>query len=154
MAGKGHVGKAGQLAVMAEFLLRGSNVAMPEVDLGDDIFVVHDRQGQLWRIQVKTAVGKPRGGGWRGKFSVASRQLATARTPHLHYVLAFRCGSGWEFLVLEREQLRREHTEQQAGSASGENIVFAVRLSPTEVRCGRGDWRAFRNCWDEWPTAD
>jgi len=36
MAQSGYVGKAGQLAAMAEFLLRGYNVAMPEVDVGDD----------------------------------------------------------------------------------------------------------------------
>ena len=38
MVGPNFVGKAGQLAVMAEFLLRGYNVAMPEVDVGDDIY--------------------------------------------------------------------------------------------------------------------
>jgi hypothetical protein len=37
-----YVGKAGQLAVMAEFLLRGYNVAMPEADVGDVFFVVED----------------------------------------------------------------------------------------------------------------
>lgn len=30
------------MAVMAEFLVRGYNVAIPEVDIGDDIFVVRD----------------------------------------------------------------------------------------------------------------
>lgn len=35
-----YVGRAGQMAAMAEFLLRGYNVAVPEVDVGDDIFVV------------------------------------------------------------------------------------------------------------------
>lgn len=34
-----YVGRAGQMAVMAEFLLRGWNVALPEVDIGEDIFV-------------------------------------------------------------------------------------------------------------------
>jgi hypothetical protein len=42
MASKSHIGKAGHLAAMAEFLLRGYNVAQPEVDIGDDIFVVND----------------------------------------------------------------------------------------------------------------
>ena len=32
-------GRAGQMAVMAEFLIRGYNVAIPEVDVGDDIFL-------------------------------------------------------------------------------------------------------------------
>ena len=37
-----YTGRAGQLAVMAELLLRGWNTAIPEVDVGDDIFVVRD----------------------------------------------------------------------------------------------------------------
>jgi hypothetical protein len=32
-----YIGKSGQLAAMSEFLWRGWNVAMPEVDEGDDI---------------------------------------------------------------------------------------------------------------------
>ena len=75
MAKESFVGRAGQLAVMAEFLLRGYNVAMPEVDVGDDIFVVHDRRGTLWRIQVKTALGKPRSYGYSGQFAVGLKQL-------------------------------------------------------------------------------
>lgn len=37
-----YLGKAGQLAAMASFLVRGWNVATPEVDVGDDLFVVED----------------------------------------------------------------------------------------------------------------
>ena len=50
-----YVGKAGQLYVMSEFLMRGWNVAMPEVDTGDDIFVVEDENDTFYRVQVKTA---------------------------------------------------------------------------------------------------
>ena len=49
-----YVGRAGQMAVMAELLWRGWNVALPEVDVGDDVLVVKDDSGDLWRIQVKT----------------------------------------------------------------------------------------------------
>jgi hypothetical protein len=48
-----YLGKAGHLAVMSEFLTRGWNVAIPEVDIGDDIFVVQDESGTLRRIQEK-----------------------------------------------------------------------------------------------------
>nr|GFA88714.1 hypothetical protein [Tanacetum cinerariifolium] len=34
-----YLGKAGQFAVMAGCLMRGFNVAIPEVDIGDDLFV-------------------------------------------------------------------------------------------------------------------
>lgn len=42
-----YLGKAGHLTVMSEFLLRGWNVAIPEIDIGDDIFVVQDESGTL-----------------------------------------------------------------------------------------------------------
>ena len=38
---------------MAEFLWRGWNVAIPEVDIGDDLFVVQDEEAHLYRIQVR-----------------------------------------------------------------------------------------------------
>ena len=38
--GTQYTGRAGHLAVMAELLIRGWNTAIPEVDVGDDIFVV------------------------------------------------------------------------------------------------------------------
>ena len=46
-----YLGKAGHLTVMSEFLTRGWNVAIPEVDIGDDIFVVQDDNGTLRRVQ-------------------------------------------------------------------------------------------------------
>ena len=44
-----YLGKAGHLTVMSEFLMLGWNVAIPEVDIGDDIFVVQDENGTLRR---------------------------------------------------------------------------------------------------------
>ena len=50
-----YLGKAGEFLVMSHFLMRGWNVAVPEVDRGDDIFVIEDTEGIYYRIQVKTA---------------------------------------------------------------------------------------------------
>jgi hypothetical protein len=154
MPGKGHVGKAGQLAVMAEFLLRGYNVAMPEVDIGDDIFVVHDREGQLWRIQVKTAVGKPTRRGHRGKFAVAEGQLRAKRVPDLFYVLSLRRGPAWEYLVIPRRELFDEHETFSAGSRSGDNVIFAIHFTEASVICSGRDWQPRRNNRAEWPILD
>jgi hypothetical protein len=118
MPTKAHVGKAGHLAVMAEYLLRGYNVAMPEVDEGDDIFVVHDGIGRLWRVQVKTAIGQPTRVGHRGKFAVGRKQLAKLKEPDLWYVFACRREAGWEFTVVPREVLHAEHIRHGAGSVS------------------------------------
>jgi len=53
-----YIGSAGQAAAMSEFLVRGYNVAIPEVDRGDDLFVVQDASGSFNRIQVKTSIAK------------------------------------------------------------------------------------------------
>ena len=37
---------------MAEFAARGWNVAVPEVDVGDDIFIIRDQNFDASRIQV------------------------------------------------------------------------------------------------------
>ena len=48
-----YLGRAGEFVVMSHFLMRGWNVAVPEVDIGDDIFVIEDAKGISLRIQVK-----------------------------------------------------------------------------------------------------
>src|SRR5258708_856981 len=98
MVGPIFVGKAGHLAVMAEFLLRGYNVATPEVDVGDDIFVVNDGVEQLWRIQVKTAIGVGRGYGCSGPYQVPLAQLRDSGPTPLFYVFVLRWESRWEFV--------------------------------------------------------
>jgi hypothetical protein len=128
VAQSGYVGKAGHLATMAEFLLRGYNVAMPEGDEGDDVFVVEDQSGELWRIQVKTAVGQRRRKGWRGTYSCSLNQLQTEKKPDLFVVFALRRESTWEFLLIRRKVLRDEVETYQVGSRSGANVVLAVNF--------------------------
>jgi hypothetical protein len=65
-----YLGKAGHLFIMSEFLMLGWNVAIPEVDIGDDIFVVQDDSGTLRRVQVKTSTSKIRKDGFSAQFSV------------------------------------------------------------------------------------
>jgi hypothetical protein len=154
MASKGHVGKAGHLAVMAEFLLRGYNVAMPEVDVGDDIFVVHDREGTLWRIQVKTAVGKQSGNGFRGKFAVTVEQLNREKGPDLVFVFALRRGVPWEFLVIPRAILQEETSVHHTGSESGGTILYTVRSASGGVFCSGRDWSVYRGNWAAWPLIE
>ena len=43
------------MAVMSEFLFRLINVAVPEVDVGNDVFVVRENDEAVTRIQVKYA---------------------------------------------------------------------------------------------------
>ena len=152
MASRGHVGKAGHLAVMAEFLLRGYNVAMPEVDIGDDIFVVEDRGGQLWRVQVKTGICKAKGTGHEVKVAASLPQLKERRTPDLFYVFALRFEDRWEFLVVPRELLLAERQDHNAGSVSDDRVLFTLRIDSAGVSCSGRDWQAWRNDWGEWPV--
>lgn len=151
MAESDYVGKAGQLATMAEYLLRGYNVAMPEVDRGDDIFVVEDSTGQLWRIQVKTAIGKKHEYGYSGQFKISLEQLQMARKPDLHYVLALRAGDRWEFVIIPRATLRRLHRRAGIGSVAGEHVILNCRFTATEVLCSEADLQRYRNNWRRWP---
>jgi hypothetical protein len=145
-----HVGKAGQLAAMAELLLRGYNVAMPEVDRGDDIFVVENDSGQLWRIQVKTAIGKRTRTGWRAKYSIAFRQIETVKTPDLNFVLALRREASWEFLLFGRKALFDEVDQHQVGSHIGPDVLLTVSFQDAAVLCSRRNWQAHRNNWSAW----
>ena len=78
------------MAVMSEFLDRGYNVAVPEVDIGDDIFVVHDGSGVYRRIQVKTSYAKPTRKGTSARYSLRLSQLAEPTAPETWYVFVRR----------------------------------------------------------------
>jgi hypothetical protein len=60
----------------------------------------------------------------------------------------------WEFLVIPRVALEEETNTHQTGSESGDNVLYTVRSSPTEVVCTNRDWSAYRNDWREWPLID
>lgn len=147
-----YVGRAGQLAVMAELLLRGWNVALPEVDIGEDVFVIKDDNGDLSRVQVKTATAKAQRDGYSAQFSVSLRQLRRPRTPDLVYIFAVRNGEGWEpFVVIDRSALWEGHELHGVGSSNGESVVFRFVLSGPSLSCSGRDFRVYRNDWSRWP---
>ena len=70
-------GHSGQNAVKAELLFRQCNVAVPEVDLGTDVFAFRDARPEMARIQVKTAQGRryKNEAGYSATFHVPLKQL-------------------------------------------------------------------------------
>ena len=147
-----YIGRAGQLAVMGEFLFRGWNVALPEVDVGDDVFVVKDEGGDLFRIQVKTATSKPSGSAYSAQFAVGLSQLKTPRVPDLINVFAVRHISHWgPYLVIARDALDHEYEVNRVGSASRGQLILRLVYEHERVRCGKRDLNAFRNDWSRWP---
>ena len=153
MAQSGYVGKAGHLAAMAEFLLRGYNVAMPEVDVGDDIFVVADREGTLWRIQVKTAIGKRRRYGYSGKFAISLEQLNRPKKPDLYLRLrpARRRPVGVHHHPAGT--LSRLHDEAGIGTVVGGDLILNCRLTATKALCSGIDLQPYRNDWRSGPLS-
>ena len=148
-----YIGRAGQLAVMGEFLLRGWNVALPEVDVGDDVFVVKDEGGDLFRIQVKTATSKASGSAYSAQFAVGLSQLKTPRVPDLTYVFAVRHTSNWgPYLIIARDALHQEYEVNRVGSASKEQLILRFVYEHDRVRCGKRDLNAFQNDWSRWPV--
>jgi hypothetical protein len=148
MVGPNFVGKAGQLAVMAEFLLRGYNVAMPEVDVGDDIFVVNDGVERLWRIQVKTAIGLGRGYGCSGQYLVPLAQLRDIDPSPLYYIFVLRWEGHWEFVSLSQKKLEREQSRFGVGSVAGDNLLLYLAFRRGELLCSGRSWQRNRNNWD------
>jgi hypothetical protein len=151
MVWESFIGKAGQLATMAEFLLRGYNVAMPEVDVGDDVFVVNNRAEKLWRIQVKTATGEPRGYGCSAQFLLSLKQLREPAETPLFYVLTLRWDERWEFLVISQKTLRAEYKRHSLGAATDGNLVLYCAFKKTEVICSNRNLQNYRNNWNPWP---
>lgn len=145
-----YVGAAGQAAVMSEFLLLGYNVAVPEVDVGDDLFVVNDAGGNFRRVQVKTATAKPTRRGYTAQFLIPVRQLEQPHTPELYYVFAVRGESRWaDFLIVERKELFEIHSVHQVGSLIGvadkQQVRLAISFRDADVTCGGQSFQAMRN---------
>jgi len=144
--------------VMAEFLWRGWNVAIPEVDVGDDVFVVRDADGTLYRIQVKTACGTKRSYGFSAQFNVGKHQLQTPRVPDLTYVFTTRLDDQWgPVVVFGRKELYDLHVTHSCGSAIANSIIFSFTYSTTSDRAFAGKWggpvdvSTHINEWSRWP---
>lgn len=109
-----HFGMAGHFAAMSEFLLRGYNVAIPSVDVGDDVFVVDDREGTLRRIQVKTGdsskIRDERGADGQlaaksVRYTLSRRQLSEKKVTKLYFMLMVRWEDRWRYLLVPRDDL-------------------------------------------------
>ena len=156
MATTHYVGKAGHLAVMGELCLRGYNVAMPEIDKGDDIFVVRDDSGAMWRLQVKTSLGTANVKSRRYQFRIRNTAIQTPQTPELHFIFVLRKDTRtWRYLVMDRAVLRNYVNNQNMGSAGPEYHQLYITLSDTGnetfATCSGIDLSAHLEDWVTWP---
>jgi hypothetical protein len=153
-------GRAAQLAAVAELLRLRCNAAIPEIDLGTDVFAFRDGREEVARLQVK-ACTVPRayadGSGFSARFALPLKQLrGFDDRPPLFYVLAvYRDGHWSDYLVVGRARLRGFENERGAGKfgspneASGE-LTITVEFRAT-VTCSGRDLTDCRNAWATLP---
>lgn len=108
-----YFGRAGEYFAMSELLLRGWNVAVPVVDVGDDVFVINDDDKTTWRVQVKTTMdvspGTGSDGSTKARFTLSRAQLGASHDTELFYMLMMRGSSRWRYLVIARKDLFAIH---------------------------------------------
>ncbi len=157
-------GRSGHLAVMAEFLHRRINVAIPEVDVGDDIFVVKGVAVEVTRVQVKGATAREQQNSYFALINVPEDQLSVPQdNPPLVYIFPIRRREGkqgrwFDFMVIRRGTLYARYINDQAGTPhvdpKGRRYVqFRIVLTNTTARSGPGqvDFQMYRDAWTPWP---
>ena len=152
MPGTQYVGTAGQLAVMSELSLRGYNVAIPQIDKGDDVFVVNDASGAMARVQVKTSRGKNQAQSRAYQFRVRETAIQVPQNPELHFVFVCRAPDRWRFVVVPRQVLHNYVVAQNVGTASNEYRVFPITLhNDGTATCSGVHLQHHLEDWTPWP---
>jgi hypothetical protein len=171
MAGKRtHFGRAGEYHAMSELLLRGWNVAVPVVDVGDDAFVIDDRDKTTRRVQVKTAKAEPiksptegtGAGRVRATFNLSRQQLRTPQAIELLYIFLVRFPTSWRFLVIPRRdlfQVRATYVAMARTSpgrrplvdedATTDGLVFAVEIEGDAASGWEGTLDGYLDRWPD-----
>lgn len=150
-----YLGKAGHLAIMSEFLMLGWNVAIPEVDIGDDIFVVQDDNGTLRRVQVKTSNTTSRKESFSGQFSVSVKNLRNISNIPVHYVFIVRHNGEWSKPVIIRQDYLLNHFENdKVGSESKGNVTFYFSFSKGKTECSGQDFTKYISDYTDFPIIE
>jgi len=155
-------GRSGHLAVMAEFLHRRINVAIPEVDVGDDVLVVKGTDAAVTRVQVKAATAKEQNDSFFALINVPLDQLSVPQdTPSLVYVFPIRHRNRWsDFIVIRRSTLFAIHTDgagrRFVDDKGNMQVQFRIVFRETSALCGpaaAADFQPFRDAWEPWPPS-
>jgi hypothetical protein len=149
-----YIGKAGQLYVMSEFLIRGWNVAMPEVDTGDDIFVVEDENETFYRVQVKTANAVKRKQGYSVQFNLPLYQLEEYEAS-IYYVFLIRNSNGWsQMLLIPQSSILYHLQNSKIGSVYKNNLTLYFSVQNDKITCSNLDFTEYINNFNDFPTVN
>jgi hypothetical protein len=147
-----YLGKAGQLLVMSEFLARGWNVATPEVDVGDDLFVIEDKEGIFFRVQVKTASTIENISGYSARFNLPIEQITFPITPPLYFVFVLRKNLKWsDCLVVPRTAIDKLYKNNKLGSKAGKYVLLNFIFKNEKVYCSNVDFTEHINNFEDFP---
>ncbi len=150
-----YLGKAGHLNIMSEFLMLGRNVAIPEVDIGDDIFVVQDDDGTLRRVQVKTSTSTARKESYSGQFSVSVKNLRNVSNILVHYIFLVRHNNEWSKPVIIRQDYLLNHfSNNQVGTAAYGTITFYFSYNNGKVECCGQDFTKYIKDFSDFPKIE
>lgn len=165
-----YTGMSGQFAAMSEFLWRGYNVAMPAVDVGEDIFVVEAAKGVLRRVQVKTAGTSGHTNGTKKvQFGLSRAQLnLEPGGSDLFFMLLTRWDDvdpkvPWRFILIRSETLnafRRQPPPNAArrgrpvlpDAAAGDGLTMKVEISANSAAAWGHSLTPYLDRWSaDWP---
>lgn len=159
---KTHFGRAGEFAALSEFLFRGYNTAIPSVDVGDDAFVINDRDGTTWRVQVKTSEVVETKGKRESFYNLSRSQLVLVKPSDLFFMLMARWDDRWHYVLIPRAKLQaiRLEFEKPTGKkkrgrppvASEAAMSDQVSLKVTWKEAAPMGWNAsLEDYFDRWP---
>ena len=150
-----YIGKAGHLAVMAEFLVRGWNVAIPEVDIGDDIFVVEDTNGIMKRVQVKTASVVTRKSTFSAQFQVPLKQLLNISKSPILYIFITRNNDFWtKPIIVQQGQLLDHFKKNNTTMQDKKYLNLYFSYSNDKVICLGQDFTKYIADFSDFPIIE
>jgi hypothetical protein len=150
-----YLGRARHLTVMSEFLLRGWNVAIPEIDIGDDIFVVQDEDGILRRVQVKTSTSTIKQNGFSGRFKVLLRQLRNLVEVPVHYAFIVRHLNTWtKPIIIRQDDLLNLFETENIGSVHNEVLNLYFSYFDDKVICSKIDLTKYVADFTDFPIIE
>jgi len=148
---------------MGEFAIRGYNVALPEIDKGDDVYVLNEITGKLDRVQVKAATPQTRDGCYQ--VVILDSQINTNPSPgmpELHFIFALRHQEQWRFVIVSRINLKkiiddRARIDKDFGSLNRKSrrrtlTLNISRKDESKVTCSQEPWTM--DDWSCWPYLD
>jgi len=161
---RSYKGAAGQLFAMSEFALRFYNVAIPQIDIGDDIFVVNDVTTERFSVQVKTAFKVEK----RKKenavaFGFTTKEVAvTKKEGPDYFFFAARVDGSWRYIFVSRQALDAFYQQDNFGTkyTSEKGITnvsfnFILNLTSRKLTCSGIDFSKYLDAtskgWEDFP---